>query len=525
MKQLDGIKVFLGKIPSKTKKIIGIGFGVAIVFSVIVALTLNHKTYQSLFSGLTDMEASEIMGKLQESGVDYQYHDGNILVDEKLVDKTKATLVSEGYPKSGFTYDVFKNNSSLMTTDYEKRTYKIYELQDRIASTINLFDGVQNATVTIALGEEQKYALNDKDLEEASASVVVQMKDGGSPTPEQVAGIQNLVAKSIPQMTIEHVGVFDGNGNDVSIKDGIDDPASTSAKRASMEQELEDAIESNVLKILAPFYGSNNVRVSVKSRINMEKKIKEGVNYTAPNEEDQTGIVSNQQLNAEADTVEGTAAGVPGADTNADIAEYNVQVGQDGNESFYSKSSETSYLVNQTKEQIQDNGGTLEDLTISVAINGTDLGQLNVDNIREMVGNAAGMARDVQAEKISIANAPFYQMEVNDKPVDEAKTWKDYLPLIIAGGVLLVVLLIITIVSIVVAKKRKKAYRLAMEELEASRLAENNTTYNLAEELKAAEPDKGQELVASIKEFAEQNPEISAQLLKSWLRGGDGDGR
>lgn len=37
--------------------------------------------------------------------------------------------------------------------------------------------------------------------------------------------------------------------------------------------------------------------------------------------------------------------------------------------------------------------------------------------------------------------------------------------------------------------------------------------------------DKGMELKKNIRDFAEQNPEISAQLLKSWLNGGENNGK
>ena len=48
--------------------------------------------------------------------------------------------------------------------------------------------------------------------------------------------------------------------------------------------------------------------------------------------------------------------------------------------------------------------------------------------------------------------------------------------------------------------------------------------FDLNEELREIKNDRGMALKKSIREFAEQNPEISAQLLKNWLNGGSGDG-
>ena len=213
---------FFGKLSKRTRRLAIIGVAAVIAVAVIVALVLNHSNYVVLFSGVSEEEATQIVSKLQEDEVDYQYKgDGTILVEESVADQTRANLAYEGYPKSGFTYDVFTENAGGMTTDTEKQTYKLYELQNRIGATIGLFDGVKDAKVTIALKEEKKYALeNSEDEQTSSASVVVTMEDGGSPSSKQAAAIQRLVAKSVPDMEMENVAVFDGNGLDVSVEDG-----------------------------------------------------------------------------------------------------------------------------------------------------------------------------------------------------------------------------------------------------------------------------------------------------------------
>lgn len=200
------LKEMTDKLNSRTKKIIIAGVAVLIVGAVAIALILNNQPYETLFTGLSQEEAQQITQKLQEDGVDFKYNgDSEILVKRDLLDQTKATLVQEGYPKNGFTYDTFKENAGMMTTDSDKNTYKLYELQDRIGATIRSFDGVKDAKVTIALGEASKYVLSDNEGESSSASVVVTMQGGGSPTTEQVSGIQRLVAKSVPGMELSEV--------------------------------------------------------------------------------------------------------------------------------------------------------------------------------------------------------------------------------------------------------------------------------------------------------------------------------
>ncbi|MFV0314017.1 MAG: flagellar M-ring protein FliF, partial [Anaerotignum sp.] len=138
---LERVKQQYQKITPKVRKLILVGACLVILFSVGTAVFLNNKPYETLFSGLNQEEATEIMGKLQEMGVDYKYEtDGAILVPSEQEEALKAQLVNEGYPKSGFTYDIFKDNIGMTTTDFEKNSYKLFELQNRMGATIRLFE-------------------------------------------------------------------------------------------------------------------------------------------------------------------------------------------------------------------------------------------------------------------------------------------------------------------------------------------------------------------------------------------------
>ncbi len=526
------LKEAAGKLSDKTKKLIIAGVVVLIAGAVIIALVLNNRPYGSLFTGLGQEEAQQITKKLQEDGIDFKYDgDSEILVKKDILDQTKASLVQEGYPKSGFTYDTFKDNAGVMTTDSDKNTYKLYDLQDRIGSTIRLFDGVKDAKVTIALGEESKYVLSDNE-QKSSATAVVTMQDGGSPTAEQAAGIQRLVAKSVPGMELEDVAVFDGNGNDVSVEsDAGSSLSSTGSDAEEIAQVVENQIANNVMKVLGPLYGQNNVRVSARAQINMENLIRETITYNTPekiDEEDKTGIVSNEERYVERAGGADGAGGVAGAETNADADEYNTDSDTD-DASAYSESVSREYLVNQIKEQGQVTPGALDDLTVSVAINGDGFGDLRESQLLALVGNAAGIAAADQREKIAIVSAPFND-GTNDSD-EEAKTGFakliETVPLwvFIAAAVLLV-LLIGLVIFLIIRRRGKDEDEEELIQAEGADGAEGAEPplFDLNQELQEIRNDRGMELKRSIREFAEQNSEISAQLLKNWLNGGGGNG-
>ena len=526
MKEKFGqFKEFVGNLSRKVKILIIVGAVLLIGGAIIIAIILNNQPYTELFSGLGQEEMQQIAQRLTEDGIDYKFNgESTIMVKKDTVDQTKATLVQAGYPKSGFTYDTFKDNASMLTTDSDKQTYKLYELQDRIGSTIRLFDGVKDAKVTIALGEKSKYALNDEE-EKSTASVVVIMKDGGSPTEDQVVAIQRLVAKSIPEMELEDVAVIDGNGNDVSV-DGNGN-SSRSSDTEELARVVEDSVSASVMKVLGPIYGQENVRVTAHARLNMERLIRQQTTYTTPDKidaEDKTGIVSHEELYEEQAGTGDGAGGVAGAETNADTPEYNTNGETDG-ANAYSESAVRDYLVNELKEEGQIDPGELEDLTVSVAINGNGYGSLRENQIRSLVGNAAGIAADAQEEKIAIVSAPFDGIGEDDSEEVSSGGILESIPLwaIIAGAALLLLLIIIVIILVV---RRRRQEEEELEELveEEEEAEEVPAVLDMNEELLQLQNDRSMELKKNVREFAEQNAEISAQLLKNWLNGGVGDG-
>ena len=407
-KKLSELRQFVGQLDKRVKIISAVVAAVVVIGAVIIALILNQKDYVPLFTDVSSDEASEIVSKLQEDGVDYRYEgDGTILVEESQADSTRASLVYEGYPSSGFTYDIFTENAGGMATDSEQQTYKLYELQNRIGATIGLFDGVSDAKVTIALGDEQKYVLEDTSGTEASASVVVTMKKGAELSSRQAAAIQRLVARSVPNMQMENVSVFDQNGIELS---DVSDGTGAGSTEAELSRIVEQKIEQKVVNLLTPFYGEGNVRVAANGSINMDRIIRETTTYTTPDKidaNDKTGIISSESGSNSQGTGSGTAAGVAGTEENADITEYNQQNGGAG-DTYSSETYDRDYLVNQVKEQTEVDPGVMDDLTVSVSINGNNFGNLEYEEVRQLVANATGIGFDEIDQKITAVAAPFY---------------------------------------------------------------------------------------------------------------------
>ncbi|WP_242837813.1 flagellar M-ring protein FliF C-terminal domain-containing protein [Lacrimispora indolis] len=217
-----------------------------------------------------------------------------------------------------------------------------------------------------------------------------------------------------------------------------------------------------------------------------------------------------------------------GSEANADIPQYNAGGAAGDNNAYGSSSLTRKYLLNQIKEQGQVNPGSLENLTVSVIVNGNGFGTLTADDIRNLAGNAAGIAQADRAEKITAVAAPFYTVDVPKQPETPVEVGTDGILVnqwILIGALAGVFLLLLIIILAVRRRRKKKALMADMGDSQEDvpilpELSEEQEDER-EREILVPEEDRGAELRESVRDFAEQNPEISAQLLKTWLNGGN----
>ena len=121
-------------------------FAAVILLCAVTIYLINKPEYAVLYSGLSDSEAGEIYRKLTEDDYDVKVGDNGVLyVPKKFENKIRLELAAEGYPKSGLNYDIFSKSSGFGTTQYEKKKYMQFQLQDRLQDTIKSIDLISDA--------------------------------------------------------------------------------------------------------------------------------------------------------------------------------------------------------------------------------------------------------------------------------------------------------------------------------------------------------------------------------------------
>ena len=528
----EAVKTRLKKVSKKAYIIIGV---VVVVLAAALTFALNNKPYSVLFTGVSPSEASSILSFLEGQGVtDYKVENNDtILVPKGKEDALKARLVMEGYPQSGYAYSTYYDHVGSLSTESERNNAYLLFLQESISNVIRNFDNVKDAKVFITRGEDRGYVLDSGNVVDATAAVQVTMNGAAKLSNQQAEGIRNLVSHAVQGLEIGSVIITDTMGNTFTAVDEYSN-SDSSALKLRLEEAYQNKIRTDVLQALTPFFGEDNVRVSVNCQVEVSQRTVNSRDVQLPEwaQDGSTGgkgIIGSRIYEYYVGRPGNeTAGGVVGTTTNSDLPEY-VERGADtdGTELEVSGSGQTDYDNPWTETSVIYTAGYLKDCTVAVSANADAAGGMDSDTIRTHVARAAGIAGTVDpvtgeeylADKISVVTNKFYSPEVilpnTGIPVP---AWILYAA---AGGLLLFLILLIVILRIRKKRKKKAEKDRELDELLASAGFPQAAAPTAGADVMALQTEKSMELRKEVRQFASDNPELAAQLIRGWMRGGD----
>ncbi len=544
MKQFGAkAKGFVSKVGKKTWAIIGAVAGVAVIAVVLLVVLTMNKTYVPLFTELSSEDISSILNYLSEQNVtDYKVRDNDtILVPEAMEPSLKAKVMMAGYPAAADGYALYDEKVSSLSTESDRNNYTRMGLEKNLVALIENFDNVRQASVLISPGQDNSYVLNRDDTIDASATVFVTTRNGGRLSDEVAAAIRRAVRFAVEGLKIENVTIEDQNGTTYIDIDGLSSKTDESMLKLTLESEQNAIIRRNILNLLAPVYGEENLSVGVNTTVDVAHTWEEAIQYYLPEyaQDGSTGgkgiigsRVFHYEIGRDGNTNQG---GVPGTTTNADLSEYVEQGYQpDGNENVLEGDGEYNYDNSQTTTQKEWNGGTIIDCMVSVTINAQP-GSVNTDDLVGHVARVAGIDVEMQDDKVSVLAIPFILEPDEDTPtrggiLAGVPDWVLYAA--IAGLALFLLILLIVLILVSRSRKKRKAQEEALlAEQEAAALAAAQAAAALAftEEQQQEPPKTGanimeihtersMELRRDVRAFAESNPEVAAYMVKSWLK-------
>ena len=545
-------KAFLGKTKERLKKVsrkVWIAIAAVLVVLIVataVALTLNKQDYAVLVTQVSDTEASNILTFLSDQGVtNYKVEDGNtIMVPAGQEAALKARILMANLNQTG---NYYMQNLSSFSTNEERSYAKIQDLEQKMAGVIRNFPDVVDADVFITPGENRAYILDSGNVVEATAAVSVTMVEGKMLEDGQAQAIRDLLAYGVQGLKIDSVSISDKMGNVYLTEDVMD--GEISALKMQLQQAMENRVRTNVMNVLTPFFGEDNVRVGVTCEVEVDRttEVRNETylpEYAQDGSTNGEGIVGGKREEGYISRPgDGTVGGVMGTESNSDLLE-NVEAGmnlQDDDSGLY-VSKQFDYDDSHSTINIDNNGAVkMTDCSVAVSINARAAEEdLNVGEIQQLVARASNIQgerdpvtnEEILDGKIKVLAMNFYDPNVGQQPgiADGDGSTLPLWVLIAAGIGLLLFIILLTVILLLRRKRRKK-----QEEEEARRREEAEALLRVAglglegeapetgADVMDLELERSMELRKDIRQFASDNPEIAAQMIKVWLKGGDGN--
>ena len=406
----------------------------ALLMVAFVAIA-GQPDYQPAFTRLSPTTAGAISASLRTAKIPFQVTDAGatILVPTSQVSAARVaagTAASAGSDTQGFS--LFDNTGLGMSQFDEQVTYQ-RALQGELTQTIEAMDGVASAQVAIVPAQQGLFASQDQP---ASASVMVQMRDGQAPSDALVRGVAATVAGAVPGLTPDNVTVVDEAGHVLA---GPGDTVGTDAMTAQAQIQRDD--EAKVEELLDQTLGPAHAAVSVAATLDFDKVQQQVTTYTPVNTGQWTPVSVQRSTETYTGSGAATAGGIPGAESNVPglvtypgvpqataapagssmpgasaaptpsvaptpSASPIASAGPTASPA-YSKTQETvNYDLSQTVANIVKQPGSIERLSVAVLVDQQALNGINPDVLKQSIAAAIGVD-PTRGDVVSLTAVPF----------------------------------------------------------------------------------------------------------------------
>jgi type III secretion protein J len=190
-----------------------------LVLTIVLTFGVIGCTDESLYSGLTEREANEIIALLSNAGIRAtKTRNGDesftVSTSRERFSQAIELLKTNGYPKNRFESlgDVFKKEG-FVSSPLEEKARLNYAQSQELSRTIESIDGVILARVHLAIPKDNQLQSKTKP---SSASVFIKHRRGIDLTDRE-SQIKALIVNSIEGLPYENVTVAMFSSNPVPI--------------------------------------------------------------------------------------------------------------------------------------------------------------------------------------------------------------------------------------------------------------------------------------------------------------------
>lgn len=520
--------------------------------------------FKPLFTGLAPDDAAAIVQKLKESGIDYRLPEsgGAVLAPSARIAELRLTLAAAGLPKTGrIGFELF-DKANLGATEFTEHINYRRALEGELERSVAALAEVEQARVHITFPKDSVFL----DAQQpAKASVLVKTRPGAHLSPQNVQAINHLVSSAVEGLSPDAVSVLDMNGNLLGRpkpEGSLDGPESSEAA-LEYRHHLEADLLAKVNSTLEPLLGANRFRAGVS----VECDFSGGEQSEEIYDPARSVMLSSERTEDGASVA--TPSGVPGTASALPRPTSRPSAGARG----VSRVSENiTYQSSRTVKKMRLPAGSIRKMSLAVLVDQDLTWQpdrkgyqrvllppppAKLKIIRDLVAGVTGFSAE-RGDQLTVETLPFETTLQIEPPAAPAPPpgrpapgkpsplrlgpveLQPRLLMLIGGGI--VALVVLALVALALRHKARRP--IAAETPEAlppgqtaeiegppiedqieSKLAERDALQKKIEaqalnalKLSPVITKTAEVLAKHLRERIKQEPEVSAQILRTWIR-------
>ncbi len=555
---LDRARDALARLTNRQKVLLIVSVATVVTLLIAAATLLRQGEFKVLFSNIGERDGGAIIAALEQMNVPYKFSESGsaILVHDSRVHDVRLRLAAQGLPRGGAVGFELMEAQKFGVSQFAEQVNYQRGLEGELSRTIQSIAAVQAARVHLAIPKPSVFMREEL---KPSASVLLNLYPGRSLEPRQIAGIQNLVAASVPQLAPTSVTLLDQSGALLSQMKSKLLEAGLDPTQVKYIQEVEASVIKRVEDILAPIVGPGNARVQIAADIDFSQSEQTAETHR-PNATPPEISIRSQQSSETASTSP-AAQGVPGALSNQppvpatapltqppvpgaggaapatppvpgqiNVAGVQAPVASVGPPISTSKNSTVNYEVDKTIRHVRQAVGTIKRLSAAVVVNqrkeiakdgkavNKPLPDAELKQISDLVKEAMGFNKE-RGDTISVANAPFTVIDKDEglPPWRDPETMslaKDLVKYGVIAAIIAYLLLGVVRPLLKTMLEKPAATESGVGgriDVVAGEEGEEEATENLPTAAELLE-----KRIAAARALAQQDPQLVANIIKEW---------
>ncbi len=483
---------------------------VAVAAIVISSVLLNQVPYAVLYSGLDPADSASVLDALKEQKVASRVSGDTILVPASQADSLRLSL--SGTVQNGFNLDILKQGQGLGMTESDKQDYRRYQIQSDIRSSILTLKGVKDVRVAITMPTESVLVI-DKSSRAATASVILTMESGVELSTAQVKSIALFVKNAVPGLTMDNISIMDSNMLNLDVTSS-DSTEAAAGNRFAMQYDVQSKLRKQVMALLQPVFGIGKVEAQVNVTLDFDDHTIESVKFE-PVVGKEGIVVSMDKLKEQIVNGSGPTGTSAGTDANTGSGTTTYPAVNVDNGTYEKNAEKINYEINSIKERLEKEKGSVKSLSVSVVIDNTGTKEDYTDNVKNLVANAVGVDKSlISVEYLPMTGSSALTEAMNQDIQAQAASQKlrDLMPIIGIGAAALV--LIVLMVLLLSGRKRKAAEEAPAMAYAGAVPGKEDEQTEFIDPIRIVKDSGTKEQIGKL---IQDNPELVANLLRSWL--------